>query len=77
MSLTMGLLCDDAPSLSRIDSLVCLSFFRRRNANGAGGGGGKYLVLHKKSGKTLDLECADYIERDSVKRTLAKLRGEW
>lgn len=41
------------------------------------GGSGNYLVLHRKSGKTLDLECANYTQRDSIVRALAKVRREW
>ncbi|CAM9504516.1 unnamed protein product [Pylaiella littoralis] len=40
-------------------------------------GTGKYLVLHQKSGKTLDLECANYAQRDSLKRAVDKIQGKW
>lgn len=55
----------------------CLSVRTYQNSPGQVNGTGNYLVLHRKSGKTLDLEFPDYIQRDSLKRTLAKIRGEW
>ncbi|CAM9723719.1 unnamed protein product [Ectocarpus sp. 6 AP-2014] len=48
-----------------------------RTSPGQVNGSGNYLVLHQRSGKTLDLECDSYTQRDSVKRALSKIKGEW
>ncbi|CAM9656497.1 unnamed protein product [Ectocarpus sp. 12 AP-2014] len=48
-----------------------------RTRPGQVNGSGNYLVLHQRSGKTLDLECESYTQRDSVKRALSKIKEEW